>query len=238
VALTLQFMADPALARSVVPGLAEETFDVRRFLERRGTLYLIAAERAHGSLTPLFTALCGHLFETAKVIASHGTNGRLDPLLMMALDEAALICLVPLERWTSDGGGRGIPLVITVQSPSQLFDRWGREAGRTIWSNAAVKLMFGGLTVAWHLDDISALCGERDQRVRSHSRSHDGKHTKSMSLRRVPVLSPDQLRTLGPFRTLVLHRTTRPVLGRVVPVWQRRDVRRAATAPKHGAGDG
>ena len=238
VALTLQFMADPALARSVAPEPAAETFDVERFLEQGGTLYLIAAERAHGSLAPLFTALCGHIFETAKVLASYGPNGRLDPPLMMALDEAALICPVPLERWTSDGGGRGIPMVITVQSPSQLFDRWGREAGRTIWSNAAVKLIFGGLTVAEHLDDISALCGERDQRVRSHSRSHDGKHSHSMSLRQVPVLSSDALRTLGPFRTLVLHRTTRPVLGRVVPVWKRSDVRRAARAPKHEAARG
>jgi type IV secretion system protein VirD4 len=226
-ALTFQFMADPVIARSVVPAAGEQTLDVRRFLEEHGTLYLIATERPYGSLAPLFAALTGHLFEEAKVLASHGTNGRLDPPLMMALDEAALICPVPLERWTSDGGGRGIPLVITVQSPSQLFDRWGKEAGRTIWSNAAVKLVFGGLTVAEHLDDISSLCGDRDERVRSHSQS-EGRHTLSTSLRRVPVLSSDRLRTLGPFRTLILHRTTRPVLGLIDPVWKRADVRRAA----------
>ena len=229
VSLTLQFMADPQLARSVGPHGGDDTFDVGRFIEQRGTLYLIASERPHGSLAPLFTALTGHLFETAKVLASHGTHGRLDPPLMMALDEAALICPVPLERWTSDGGGRGIPIVITIQSPSQLFDRWGREAGHTIWNNAAVKLIFGGLTVADHLEDISALCGERDQRIRSYS---DG--SASISLRRVPVLPPERLRTLGPLRTVVLHRTTRPVLGRITPVWKRADVRRVTANPPRG----
>jgi hypothetical protein len=41
------------------------------------------------------------------------------------------------------------------------------------------------------------------------------------------VLSPAALRTLGQYRMVVLHRTTRPVLGRIEPVWERRDVRQA-----------
>src|SRR4051812_24440897 len=225
-ALTLQFMADPAVARAVDAG--EESFSVDRFVSEQATLYLVGSERPYGSVAPLFSALTGHLFETAKRLASRRPGGRLDPPLMMALDEAALICPVPLERWTSDGGGRGIPLAISVQSPSQLYDRWGQEAGRTIWSNAAVKLIFGGLTVAEHLDEISALCGQRDERVLSVTGGRGQKRSRSLVTRRVPVMAPDAIRTLGKLRVLIVHRTTRPVLGRIVPVWQRRDVRRLA----------
>ncbi|MBA3905905.1 MAG: type IV secretory system conjugative DNA transfer family protein [Pseudonocardiales bacterium] len=225
-ALALEFMAAPALAAAVLPAPAGPTFDVTEFIAAGGTLYLLAAEHPHGSLAPLFTALTGHLFEQAKSLASHRPAGRLDPPVLLALDEAALICPVPLERWTSDGGGRGIPIVITVQSPSQLRDRWGDAAAETIWNNAAVKLIFGGLTVADHLHEISALCGQRDERVRSHS-DNNGTRSHSLSLRRVPVFSPDALRTLGRMRVLILHRTTRPVLARIEPVWTRADVRRA-----------
>ena len=61
---------------------------------------------------------------------------------MMVLDEAALICKVPLERWTADSGGRGIVLTISVQSPSQLYDGWGQRGGETIWNNSNIKLVF------------------------------------------------------------------------------------------------
>src|SRR6185437_9052727 len=103
-ALTLQFMADPALAHAVEQEPGVEQFSVERFIGQRATLYLLGSERAYGSVAPLFSALTGHLFETAKLIASLHPHGRLDPPLVMALDEAALICPVPLERWTSDGG--------------------------------------------------------------------------------------------------------------------------------------
>lgn len=233
-ATTLQFMADPAISRAVLPARGEPILDVGAWIRGCGTLYLLATERPHGSLSPLFTALMGHLFDTASALASRCPGGRLDPPLLLALDEAALICPVPLERWTSDAGGRGISIVVTVQAPSQLRERWGRDAAQTIWSNAAVKLIFGGLTVAEHLNDISSLCGERDAPVRSHSDGGNGTRSRTIALRRVPVFSPDALRTLARLRTVILHRTTRPVLGRIDPVWERRDVHRA-TPVRRGA---
>ena len=223
--LTFEFMAEPALAEACMPESEEAGFNVARFIKRRGTLYLLGSDRRHGSLSALFSALTGHLFTEAKRLASQRPNERLDPPLLLALDEAALICPVPLDRWTSDAGGRGIPILMAVQSPSQLKDRWGEHGGETIWSNSNVKLVFGGLTVDSHLQELSNLCGERDERVRSHSTGSNGERTTSTNLRRVKVMPPEKIRTLGEMQALVVHRTTRPTVAKLTPVWDRPDVR-------------
>jgi type IV secretion system protein VirD4 len=223
-------MADPDMAEAACPGPGEPTFNVKRFLGERGTLYLLGSERPHGSLGPLFTALTGHIQERAKHLASQQRHGRLDPPLTMVLDEAALICPVPLDRWTADSGGRGIVLAIAVQSPSQLYDRWGQRGGETIWNNSNIKLVFGGLGVARDLEDLSALCGDRIERSRSQTFGHDVRSSTTVSERLVRVLPTNAIRELPDGQALVLRRNTPPVVGRIRPVWDRADVRKARKA--------
>jgi type IV secretory pathway TraG/TraD family ATPase VirD4 len=148
----------------------------------------------------------------------------------MALDEAALICPVPLERWTADSGGRGIVLAIAVQSPSQLYDRWGQRGGETIWNNANIKLVFGGLGVARDLEDLSVLCGDRVERSRSQTFGENMRSSTTISERSVRVLPANAIRELPDGQVLVLRRNTPPVIGRIRPVWDRPDVRKAHKA--------
>jgi type IV secretion system protein VirD4 len=229
-AQAFQWMADPEMAAAACPELGEPTFNVERFLAEEGTLYLLGSERPHGSLGPLFTALTGHIHERAKHLASKRRHGRLDPPLTMVLDEAALICPVPLERWTADSGGRGIVLAIAVQSPSQLYERWGQRGGETIWNNSNIKLVFGGLGVARDLEDLSVLCGDRMERSRSHTVGENMKRSTTVSERSIRVLPANLIRQLPDGQVLLLRRNTPPVIGRIRPVWDRRDVRRARKA--------
>ena len=60
-----------------------------------------------GNVAPLVASLTGHIAREARRLASLQPAGRLDPPLTLALDEAALICPVPLDSWTADMGGRG-----------------------------------------------------------------------------------------------------------------------------------
>ena len=127
----MQFVTSPAVAAAICPAPGEPTFCLEEFLAGRSTLYLLGSDRPYASLVPLFTAITGHVFEGAKRVAGRSFNGRLDPPLTLALDEAALICPVPLPSMTADSGGRGIQLLIAVQSPSQLYERWGQRGGET-----------------------------------------------------------------------------------------------------------
>lgn len=231
----LEFMRDPAVAQTVAAEVGEQ-FDVAEFLRAKGTLYLLGSDRPHGSLAPLFSAFCGYLFESARVLAGRAPGGRLDPWLTLALDEAPLICPVPLDRWLPDSGGRGIRCVVVAQSRSQLYQRWGVYGGDTIWQMATIKSVLRGLSVVSDLEDISRLCGEVDEPVRTESRDRSRGVTGTQhSTRRVRVMAPEDVRMLRAGHQLMLHTGTRPMLVSRPQVWNRRDVRAFAKAARRRA---
>ena len=105
---SLAFMADPALAASVLPGPGDG-FDIPAFLDRTGTVYLIAeAVSEDAPVAPLFAAMATEIHWIAAQIGQASPSGRLDPPLLMGLDEVTQICPVPLPFWLSDSGGKGI----------------------------------------------------------------------------------------------------------------------------------
>jgi type IV secretion system protein VirD4 len=225
----LGWLNDPDVASLTAASPAEQ-FDVHEFITGRGTLYLLGSDRPFGTVAPLFTCLTAHIFETAKALASRQPGGRLDPYLTLVLDEAPLICPVPLDRWTADAGGRGIPIHIAAQSRTQLYSKWGEFDGRTIWSNAAVKLIFGGIDDERELQAFAELCGYVDEDTESSSEGPDGPGTTTTSVRRVPVMPPERIRGLKQWHVLMIRRGMSPTIGQIVPVWTRRDVRVANRA--------
>lgn len=200
-------------------------FDVAELLESRGTVYMLGAEDAQ--VAPLVTALTGHIAREARRIAGTQPGGRLDPPLTLALDEAALICPLPLDNWTADMGGRNVTIHIAAQSRAQLRQRWGDTGAAAILNNAATVLIFGGTRDADDLAAYSTLTGERDEHV--ETRDLDGTVT-SVTTRRVPVLSPGQIAQLPARRVVVIRRGLAPAVGKVEMAWKRRDVKAARRA--------
>lgn len=231
-ALATAFMGDPGVAQVVCPSPDEPRFDVEGFVRHRGTLFLIGAERGHGSIAPLLAALTDHVFESSKRLAAGLPLGRLDPPMMLALDEAALIAPVPLDRWSADAGGRGIHILAAVQSPSQLAQRWGERGAETITNNANLRVYYGGIGLDRDLEAITRLCGTREQPTATDAvnRGGDRRSSVTYATRSVPVLPPDALRTLPPWHVLVLYRSVRPTIAEVRPVWSRSSRRRGQVA--------
>jgi type IV secretion system protein VirD4 len=232
-AQAMQFITSPAVASAICPAPGEPTFSLDQFLNGDATLYLLGSDRPYASLVPLFTAITGHVFEGAKRAAGRAYNGRLDPPLSLVLDEAALICPVPLPSMTADSGGRGIQVLTAVQSPSQLYERWGQRGGETIWNNANAKLVFGGLGHARDLDDLSKVCGERDEHVQGTTTASGGHRSASTTIRRVPVLAPHEIRQLADGQALLLYRNIPPVVIKTEKVWERKDVKAMAKARRN-----
>src|SRR6266498_240083 len=141
-------------------------FDVAELLRTRGTVYMLGAEDAQ--VAPLVCALTGHIARTARQLASEMRGGRLDPPLTLALDEAALICPIPLDSWSADMGGRNVTIHIAVQSRAQIRKRWGDTGAAAILNNAATLLIFGGTRDVEDLTAYSVLAGERHERAQTH----------------------------------------------------------------------
>jgi type IV secretion system protein VirD4 len=204
---------------TVPDGPPPPPLDVEALLFGHGTVYLLGAEDAQHA--PLLTALTGHLARTGRQIAGRSPDGRLDPPATFALDEAPNICMIPLDKWSSDFGGRGMPMHILAQSSSQLAQRWGEHGAATIMNNAGAVIIYGA-TSDKDLRTHSTLIGDREERV--ITRDHRGK-VISETTHRVPIFSPAQLAQLPKFRAVVLCAGMPPVIGKTERYWKRADYR-------------
>jgi type IV secretion system protein VirD4 len=222
----LGWLSDGTAAAAATDG----AFDVEQLLADRGTVYMLGAD--DGQVAPLVTALTGHIAREARRIASGRPGGRLDPPLTLALDEAALICPIPLDNWTADMGGRGVTIHIAAQSRAQLRKRWGDTGAAAILNNAATLMIYGGTRDPDDLAAYSSLTGERYEDVPTWNRDGD---LLSTAAHRVPVLSPAQIAQLPAGRAIVVKRGMPPAIGRVEMAWRRRDVRAVARADRWSA---
>ncbi|MFD3407000.1 type IV secretory system conjugative DNA transfer family protein [Kribbella sp. NPDC058693] len=203
----------------------EELVDVERLIREGATVYMLEGDT--GTSAPLIAALVAEFARQARAIASTMPQNRLDPSLTLALDEAALICPVPLHKWTADMGGRGITIHYSLQSRAQLRDRWGDEAAGTILNNTATLLVYGGTRDTEDLHAWSVLSGERDVTVETHDA--DGKLT-STTTRREPILAEGTIANLPSGTCMVAKRGMPISLGRTQMAWKRRDINHARKA--------
>jgi type IV secretory pathway TraG/TraD family ATPase VirD4 len=230
VSLALSCLADPRVLDAVSPRPAEQ-FDPAEFLTNNGTLYLLATGAGAGASWSLVAAFIEDLVETARHLAAASPGARLDPPLLMALDEIGNLSPLPsLPVLMAEGGGTGITTMPVLQSLSQARDRWGDHAAGAIWDASIVKVILGGSSSARDLLDLSALVGERDERTDSVSIGDYGSRSLQRSTRRVPVMPPERIRTL-PFGTaLVLLRSAPPVVTSLRPWTARSEAEELRTA--------
>lgn len=221
VSLAFNALADPRVLDAVTPRPGEH-FDPATFLKERGTLYLLATGAGAGASAALVAAFIEDLVETARRLAAASPGARLDPPLLLALDEIGNLAPLPsLPTLMAEGGGTGITTMPVLQSLAQARDKWGDHTANAIWDASIVKVILGGASNSRDLQDLTTLIGERDEPTDSTSIDHYGNRTHQRSIRRIPIMSPDTLRTL-PFGTgVVLLRTARPIITTLRP-WTRR----------------
>ena len=201
--LTLSWAILPGLAEAVTPR-SGEGFSVADFIQRCGTLYLIAAGDDDSKLTPLFRAVASWVHYEAGQVGSQGRYRRLDPPLLMALDEVTQICPVDLPVMLSDSAGKGVLITAVAHSVSQLENRWGKHGADTIWSTCGTKVLLGSISDPDTLERASKVCGT--------SAEGDSKE---------PVVPAELLRMLPDWWALVIRMNLRPVIVKVRPVWRR-----------------
>ena len=213
---SLSFLADPALATSVLPGPGEE-FDIRLFLRQAGTVYMIAeAVSEEAPVAPLFAAMATEIHYAAAQIGQASASGRLDPPLLMGLDEVTQICPVPLPSWLSDSGGKGIEIVAVVHGEAQLTGRWGDHGRQVVLDTSSVKVYLPGITDTTTLDAAAKLCGQASWKIRGQDHAS-----------RYDVATPDMIRQLPGGFALVIRGGCAPVIARLPRAWNRSAYRRA-----------
>jgi type IV secretion system protein VirD4 len=207
IARALKWAAIPQLAAAVG---RFGTFDVDRFLLDGGTLHMIASGDSSSVITPLFRALASYVHYRAGLLGSRSPAGRLDPPLLMAMDEAAQVCPVDLPSMLADSAGKGIAIVTVAHSVAKLEERYGKDGAAAIWNLSGVKILLRGITESQVMEDIDRICGALGDDEAERAR----------------IVPPEVLRCLPKHCALVIDMDLRPVVVRVRAGWKRRDYRK------------
>ena len=219
----------PAIQRMCVVPI-RESFDPDDFLARNGTIWMLGSVSYQSQAAGVCTALTASIVECARTKAAREPDGRLKPPLFLALDEAVNVAPIPrLDQLLSTGGGSGIPAMIVVQSMAAARNAWGKEMGDALQDFSNVKIVLGGLSDAQDLKDISDQLGMRDEMVTQTSRRGAapvfGVSDYSHSWRQVPVMTPEEVRTIKSaelHHALVIARDTPGMIVRLEPIYDRR----------------
>jgi hypothetical protein len=144
---------------------------------------------------------------------------RLDPPLLMALDEVTQICPVPLPQWLADAGGQGVQVWSAFHGLSQLEARWQAAGAQAVMDTSNVKVLMPGLDDTRTLERARRLAGQAA--FREHGEERHSRHD---------VLTEDMIRMLPVGWALLLRGNHRPVIARLAKGWRDREYRRARRA--------
>ncbi|HLS00397.1 MAG TPA: TraM recognition domain-containing protein [Beutenbergiaceae bacterium] len=222
---SLSGLGDPRVLEAVSPGPGEG-LDPVRLIRERGALFMVGTAQGAVTSAGLITALIEDIVQEAKQIAAASPGSRVDPPVTLVLDEAANYPLPSLGQVMSEGGGSGIAAVAVLQSLAQARHKWGADMAQAIWDSATVKMVLGGSANRETLQDISSLVGERDEVTTSTTRQSPLALSPSStqdSMRRMPILTPDEVRQLPFGMALMMLRSAPPAMIDLRPWTKRKD---------------
>lgn len=224
----LSAFADPVVAAS-----AEEC-DIlpEQLLDGAHSLYICSPLHEQARLRPLFTALVQHVLAVAYEQAA--LRGRLDPPLLLVLDEAANIApLRDLDQIASTAAGLGIQLVTIWQDRAQIMARYGQRAA-TVVNNHRAKLLLSGITDAGTTGDFSQVIGDTEIHRQSTTLDAEGRMSATHAEHVRPLASAAGLRQLRPFEGVLVYGRYPPTHVRLVASTTARTAARAGRTARRG----
>ena len=180
--------------------------DLDWLLGGTNTLYLATPLADQDRLAPVLGGLIADLVNQAFDRVSR-LGQRLDPTLLLVLDEAANTALRKLPEWASTVAGIGVQLVTVWQSKSQLEALYGAQAD-TILTNHLTKLFFTGMSDSPGLDYVAHLSGY--EHVPGYLGSDRPETGERVTPTQVALLAPNVIRQMRPGDALLVHGTLPP----------------------------
>ncbi|GGW65098.1 hypothetical protein GCM10010503_47600 [Streptomyces lucensis JCM 4490] len=102
------------------------------FVHEGGTLYVVGESiedpRTSPGAMPLLTALVSSVVERGRRMAERSSSGRLDPPLVLVLDDVAAVAPFPeLPTLLTGGAEQGLPALALLRSREQARSRWPHQ---------------------------------------------------------------------------------------------------------------
>lgn len=218
---------DPVVARSAHTSeiVAADLFTG----DKANTLYVTAPLSDQERFQTVFSTLVRQVIDAGYEHATR--NGRLDPPLLVVLDECANIAPVHgLDQLVSTAASFGIQLVTVFQDLAQLERRY-EKASKTIVNNHRGLVLLPGCKDVGTLDMVSHLAGDHSIDRESVTRQHGGQRSATTGAEWRPLVEPAHARTLRDGRGLLVYGNVPLIEVRLRPWYRSRRLRARATLP-------
>ena len=173
---------------------------------------------------PVFNLVVDTIFGAILRESDLNPTGERKPVLAL-FDEAGSVPPTRLPRYASTVVGRGVSMLVYVQSLGQLESVWGRDGKQVLLDNTHTKVFLPGVDRASSEGGTSAYvaasCGKYLAEGRSMGKVETG-HEVQSSVRIVPrdLLTADEFATLPPGRSVILTNHLPPVLAHRLEPWR------------------
>lgn len=213
----------PSVRECFELGEGEKALEPEEFIQARGTLYLIGTQAGGGAVAPLLMALLDDIYTAAEKVANRSPGSRLDPPMLLELDEIAnMAAWTNLPQAMSSGGGIGITSTVILQSAIQAKSKWGADEGETILNSGNFLVQLGNSNEVDKLKQFVDLLGQRSVDERGVTISDQGvSYQDSKQLRN--VINADEIRRLPLGWSLTLPNIGRPLIMQSKPYFKRAD---------------
>ena len=214
VANKLAFLQDPAVRRFTSSELTAPDFrQLAVDPERSIAVYWQVHEQDVDLLQPLSS-----LFFTLLLFQLCQGEGALPAPVMLLLDEFAQIGRVPkFPNTIAVARGRGVALVLGIQSLGQLEQLYGRAGAEVIRTNCCTKVVLPGLDYDT-AEHVSRALGETTVRQEYQSRKPEGwlatSYTYGEHHTQRRLLTADEVRRLADDEELLIIANYRPIRAR------------------------
>ena len=196
---------DPGLLRRMSAGAGAAMIDPAA-LVRAGDRLLVLG-RPGGHSTVLITALVSAIVEAARQEARRAITlgGRLDPPLLLLLDEVAKVCPLPqMPELVTDCASQGIILVYALQSLEDGEEAWGSNRFQGMWSATNCQVVMGMVSGDRTLRALSNLSPTVKVEEARDSHDHRGERMDPV-VRFERALTTDEIRGIAHHSGVVFY---------------------------------
>ena len=218
-------LRDRNITRWVTPQTGLGEFRPDQFLASNETLYLMSKNVKGGTSAAAIISALTNEVRVAAERRGERLGGRLDPPLVLVLDEVANICRIPdLPEQYSHLGSRSVVPIAILQSYAQGERVWGKAGMRELWGAATIKMVGSGADDQSFAEEISKLVGEHDVDVLSYShqkgsaRSGGATGSSSVSTRKERIITAAEIRSMPKTQAILLATGMKAAMVRL-PRW-------------------
>ena len=206
----LAAVRQPSIMRWLCPEPEQPQIDPDSVVGGGDALVVLGGDAAQATMAPITAALADAVIEAALARARRSARGRLDPPLLLALDEMPKVAPLPtLPRLASEGSSQGVVPFMVAQDPGQLREAFGDNVADSLWTCASVRVVFGGITNLRDREQLSAL--SREIEVDERPRQRLGARPQESVRRRVRALTVDAVHAIPAEQAVMLASGLDPI---------------------------